>query len=612
MKDKSTSVNHKFGEYLKGVKEILSILWKASRILTFLLLFNHLIRRALWPIRAYCVKNVITIIGLSNQTSFDDYKKAMYVNLAIIFITFLANRIWWPLNSMTQALMLEKVGYETKLRIVQCAKKMSLSFFDSTKNIDVYSKALEQTDGRRPIYIVNSIFGLLTSVITLVVAVVPMIDMNLGVTILLLLSSFPTIWWENKFGKMCYEYDNSNARQKRLIDYLFKLYTQKTAMQEIHTFETQTYIQERYNDEVKSYNKGLKKLYHIKLLTDFPVWMFLQLAIIVSYYIIFSKTADGYLVIGEMSYFMAVAVQVQGGIKDIGSNINQTIDSSRYANNLIRLYDTVKDVKEDGIGVMDSKSHTITFEHVSFCYPNSESYALKDVSFTIQTPWHVLIVGENGSGKSTIIKLMLRFYDVSEGSILLDGKNINEYNLVEYRSLFTACFQDHMNYGFSFKDNIRIANPELSKTEYDEIVQKVELEKCRVKLPKGDETNLLRSYDEDGVELSGGEYNRLALGRAIAKKAPIVLMDEPTSALDARAEQKILGILNELAEERLSIMITHRLNQAAKSDYIIVMNKGEVIEKGSHQELMELQGEYHSMFMSQASRFMEGISLENG
>ena len=322
------------------------------------------------------------------------------------------------------------------------------------------------------------------------------------------------------------------------------------------------------------------------------------------YYIIIADVANGRIAIGSLSFFLAVAVDIQESIRKFGSSFNGVIQSNMYFNNLTKLEEIGAEGEEPVNGcAIPEKIETIAFRHVCFSYPNAQKEALHDISFTLHCPQSVILVGQNGSGKSTLIKLLLGFYKPTSGEILINGTNIDRYNQEQYYSLYSVCFQDYMKYGFSFKDNIVLANPDMEQEHFRKIVEEAQLDDICGKLPEKEDTNLLREYDEKGVELSGGQYNRLAIARAMAKDAPIVLFDEPNAALDARAEDNLFAIYDRLTRDRLGIMITHRLQKAASMDMILVLKDGELVEQGKHQQLMEQGGEYAAMFHMQADRY---------
>jgi ATP-binding cassette subfamily B protein/ATP-binding cassette subfamily C protein len=248
----------------------------------------------------------------------------------------------------------------------------------------------------------------------------------------------------------------------------------------------------------------------------------------------------------------------------------------------------------------------IEFRKVSFKYPNSDNYALKDIDITIRGNEKLCIVGANGSGKSTFIKLITRLYMPTEGEILLNGVNINEYDYLKYQRLFAPVFQDFCQYNLSVGKNIMLAN-EYNQERLDEICSKSGLLSPLInKLAKGYHTQVTKWTDEDGFEPSGGEGQRIAIARAVYHGAPISLLDEPTAALDPIAEYEIYRQFNEIITDKTAVLITHRLSAVQLAEKVAVFDNGALIEYGTHKELYHNGGIYTDMYDKQASYYTDG------
>lgn len=584
---------------------MIKILWQSSKILTLLLVFNNIIRNALWPLRALVVKKIVDIIVLSSENGFSTYQKSFWINIIFFFLLFWSNRIWWPLNSFTQTLMLAKISNKTKLRIISVMERIHLSFFDYPENYDTYTRALAQADERQPINAVNRVIGLISLIISFFTAFVTMISINIPVTVMLILSSVPSVIWEGRFNKKLYAFDQETTREKRLLEYLFSLHVNKTSAKEIRTFKTEKYLSEKFESALKEYNNRYFKFVNLKFKVDSLFWSILQCTLMTGYFFVISDTASGKIPLGSLSFFLSIAGDLQGAIKNFGSSFNNVIQSSKYFDNLLQFEkQNAKIANSFNYVNIPETVESIEFKNVSFTYPNADKETIKNVSFTLRYPQSVILVGENGAGKTTLIKLLMGFYKPTSGEILLNGVNIQKYRPVDYFRIFSVFFQDYMKYGFSLKDNIIMANREFDGKRFDEIISEAQLEDIIERLPNREETYLSREFDEKGVELSGGQYNRIAIARAMAKDAPIVLFDEPNAALDAKAEQNLFNLYARLTKNKLGIMITHRLSTAVTSDVILVLKDGQLIECGNHSELMKLKGEYATLFNMQAKHYI--------
>jgi ABC-type multidrug transport system fused ATPase/permease subunit len=587
-----------------GIREMFQILWNSGRLMTCLLVFNNLIRNTLWPLRALIVGKLVDVIVQSSAEGFARYEKEFVIYSAAFFLLFALNRIWWPLNSYTQTLMLARISDRSKRMLMDVMEKTGLVFFDDPENADLYSRAQTQIDGRQPINAVNKTVGLISLTISFATAFVGMVSVSIPVTVILLLSSLPAVLWENRFNERIYEFDQKSVREKRFMQYLFAQLVDKRSAKEIKTFQAENFIGERHDASLHEYIRKYLKLVNMKFVVDIPLWLILQAALMTSYYMIIAKTGEGTLELGSLSFFLAVAVSLQDAIKNFGSSFNGIVKSGKYFNVFQELTrKEERDSEKKTYVRIPEKIETIEFRNVSFSYPNLTEKAVDSVSFLLRNPQAVIMVGENGAGKTTLVKLLLGFYKPTSGEILVNGVNIDDYKPEEYFALFSVCFQDYMKYAFSFRNNILLGEPG-DEERYQKVVAESQLDEVLARLPDRDETYLSREFDESGTELSGGQYNRIAIARAMYRDSSAVVFDEPNAALDAKAERNLFEIYERLTGNKLGIMITHRLSTAVKADLILVMKNGKLVESGTHQDLMQKNGEYAQMFSMQAKHYV--------
>lgn len=310
------------------------------------------------------------------------------------------------------------------------------------------------------------------------------------------------------------------------------------------------------------------------------------------------------ITVGDFSMCITSASELYRGMLGVVQGCQDIAKRCVYANQFLKLLEYPIALSK-GDKKVTGETHVIEFSHVSFKYPRSEQYVLKDINLKITSGEHLSVVGLNGAGKTTFIKLLCRLYDVTEGEILIDGINIKEYSEEEYRKLFAVVFQDFQLFAFSLRDNIALCDT----AKEDEVNRVLELSgfyEDAKKLPEGLDTMLYKSFDEKGTELSGGQQQKTAIARALYKNAPIVILDEPTAALDPVAEYDIYRSFDTLVGGKTAIYISHRLSSCKFCDRIAVFAENTIKEYGTHDELVEKKnGIYAELFAAQAQYYIE-------
>lgn len=304
--------------------------------------------------------------------------------------------------------------------------------------------------------------------------------------------------------------------------------------------------------------------------------------------------------IGSFTMYISAVTAFAAGIRQIMGALVEIRTYDMYYGDLDQYLSIPKTIRESGTQRPGTGNHTITFQNVSFRYPGSNRDTLHNINITIHPQEKILLVGENGAGKSTFIKLLLRLYDPTEGEILLDGVNIRFIDYEAYMNLFAAVFQDFHLYSFSVKDNVTMSGEEDAET-VNRVLRKVGLGHKIDNLPGGIHTCIHKNLEEHGFEPSGGEAQRIAIARALYKNAPIVVLDEPTAALDPRAEFEIYKQFSELVHCKTAIYISHRLSSAKFCDKIAVFENGCITEYGTHEDLIRNNRKYTELFRMQAA-----------
>jgi ATP-binding cassette subfamily B protein len=334
--------------------------------------------------------------------------------------------------------------------------------------------------------------------------------------------------------------------------------------------------------------------------------LFTHAAIYGSLALVAMRAASGAITIGSLAMYYQALQRGQAQLQEFLNGLVNLYENNLFMKNLSDFLD-LKPRIADATNPKPAPNpirEGLVFEGVSFSYPGKEGLILEDVSFQIRPGEKVALVGENGSGKTTIVKLMCRLYDPTSGRILLDGIDIREFSVAELRRQFSVIFQDFVRYHLSFAENIALGNVEEAQ-DREKIVhaaRRAGADEVAAKLRDGYETPLGRVFYE-GEEISGGEWQKVALARAFLREAPFIIMDEPTSAMDARAEYHMFQRFAEMAEGRAAVLISHRLSTVRMADTILLLENGRISERGPHDELIAQGGAYARMFEMQAKRY---------
>ncbi|MBQ7719077.1 MAG: ABC transporter ATP-binding protein, partial [Clostridia bacterium] len=389
----------------------------------------------------------------------------------------------------------------------------------------------------------------------------------------------------------------------------------KDMVKEVRMFGLSDILIGSYREVFDRYFAGLKKLYihegswHIGL-------SFLSSAVNFFLYVFIARrVAGGEFEIGDYSLYTGALSSISGGISNLISTTASIYEGTLFIDNMIAFMNerqTVVPLLAEPLKVKHHAPHEIELRNVSFHYPGTERDVIKNVSLRISAGETVVLVGLNGAGKTTLIKLITRLYDPTEGEILLDGRDIREYDIQDLYSLFGIIFQDFGRYAFSVRQNIAFGdiNREIDQDEIEEAARRSAADAFIDALPSGYDTPLMRYFEESGIELSIGQWQKLSIARAFYGDSDIVILDEPTASLDAIAEQEVFNQFDRLRHNKMTIFVSHRLSSATVATKIIVLKNGEVAEIGSHAELMAAEGEYYRLFTTQAQHYL--TTDENG
>ena len=491
------------------------------------------------------------------------------------------------------------------------AGSVELGCFEDSDFYNRYALAVDKADENLSM-IVRNLFGIVFSGIAAVIVFYTMYTID---SIAVLFVFFPIIGnfvFGYIYNKMLFKRDQELIPYKRRIEYVNRV-------MHLADFSKEMRLSNVYNLMKYKYKKALEGIFDTVekyvLKINIPLWfrnyftftiIFEGVLLYGAYRAIVSRTMD----LSELAVLSTAMVSATWILIGFTDHILNSVKLGIFMENIRSFMEYEPKLPEDQDGIIPGKEiESIEFRNVSFAYKDGGEYTLRNLSFKIEAGSCLALVGHNGAGKTTIIKLLFRLYDPTEGEILLNGRNIREYNLRAYRRLFAAAFQDYKVFALSIKENVmmRKATEEDDAVVYDALKKAGVYEKV-MSLPRKADTVLTKEFDEEGALLSGGEIQKIVVARAFAKDAPIKVFDEPSSALDPIAEYELYENIMRDSRGKTMIFISHRLSSVRSADMILMLENGEIIERGTHDELMGLNGAYADMYNKQAKNY---LAVEN-
>ena len=423
---------------------------------------------------------------------------------------------------------------------------------------------------------------------------------------LLVAGIIPAFLGESHFAFLTYAKNFRQTPIRRQMDYLRQVGGSKEAAKELKLFNLSDYLTQRFTSlsyEIYEQNVALnrRRLFWGALLAVLG-----QLGYYAAYVLSIFRTIHGVYSIGAFTLITTAIMQAMSNIQQAFSTASGVADQALFLTDLLAFFEMkpVVTSKADGLAAPSPITRGFEFRNVSFVYPGTERRVLSNFNFTLHPGERVALIGENGQGKTTIVKLITRLYDPSEGQILLDGVDLREYDLAALHAEIGVIFQDFMRYEMTAHDNIAVGRIEVPHTseEIEQAAEKSLASGVIGRLAGGYEQMLGRRF-ENGVDLSGGEWQKLALARAYLRDAQLLILDEPTAALDARSEYEVFERFAELTGGKMALFISHRFSTVRMADRIVVLSDGRISEDGSHEQLMALGGQYAEMFELQAASY---------
>jgi ATP-binding cassette subfamily B protein len=543
------------------------------------------------------------VIAIVNTGESQELNK-LYLLITIEFGIAIFSDVFNRLIGATDTLMGSLYSNDSSVELIQKTARVDLQYLEDSEFYDKLERARRQTVGR--VNLMSNSLAQAQDFITIVSLISALIYFYPILVILLVISIIPTLLNELKFSSSNYKLTSRMAPERRQLDYMRVIGASDVTAKEVKLFGLADFISRTFSTTANKYYQSIKKL-TIKR----SVWgAIFNIIGVIAYYgafvFIVLKAVVSLVTIGELTFLAGSFNKLRNQLQVMFTRFSNITESAMYLHDYFEFID-MEFIDQSDFQQLSVPAKIVTgikFQNVTFSYPNGHIPVFNGLSFDLRKGEKLALVGENGSGKTTLIKLLLRLYEPTSGCILLDGVDIRHYEKEEYQKLFGAIFQDFVKYYLTTRINIAVGNIENVGND-----KKIE-EAAELSLANEVVKDLLNGYDQElgkrfkkGAELSGGQWQKIALARAYMSEAPIIILDEPTSALDARAEYEVFQRFIGLTKGRTSIIISHRFSTVRMADRILVLNNGEVLELGTHEELMENGNLYSELFELQAEGY---------
>lgn len=609
--EKSKNPYHKDFGIFSNMAYVLRAMWKYSRFLMLIMPLSLVIaplRRYLLPFLSKFIIDVISSQGEPRRL----FVIIGIFTVAILFLnllsTFYYNKQWVLFIFVRMKITLEK-NY-----------KMMTMAFQNTEDPDILDceqKAERAVDGNmdgiegmeHQFATFLEQFGVFIAGISIIVTLNPLLVLGM---LALAVVNFLVSNAASKYNKK-YHWDPL-APWWRKRWYMDNTISDFSYAKDIRMYGLQGWLRQKFlvlqKERLDMQKRSARLWFWIGVFSSL-LWFFFQLAV---YAFLIHQVAVKNLTVANFTLYLASVTAFFDCISQMFNTFTNMMQKSRQIDDF-RSFMELKDIDADadkGIPLVSAERFEFVFENVSFKYPRSEKYALHDVNITLKAGERLAVVGLNGAGKSTFIKLLLRLYEPTEGRILLNGVDVRTYTRSSYYHIFSPVFQDVNLFAFPFAQNVSMHSAEnTDRTRAEKCIRNADLGEKLDSLPHGIDTELLKIIHDDGVDLSGGQKQKLALARALYKDAPVVILDEPTAALDALAESRMYQEFDKLIGGKTSVYISHRLSSTRFCNNVAMFKEGKLVEYGTHDSLMALNGEYANMFRVQAQYYIDDNGGQN-
>jgi ATP-binding cassette subfamily B protein len=595
---------------LRHVPALFRLIWETHRGYAVAMVLLRIVSSVI-PVSTFWVGKLIldsVIAARAGSGSLSQVWKYIAIEVAIVLVGEILARA----SSLIESLLGDLFSNVMSVRLMEHASTLDLAQFEDPEFYDHLERARRQTVGR--IALLTLLLSISQGALTLVTLAGALIAYNPWLLLLLVIAVIPSFLGETHFASLGYSLLFRWTPERRQLDYLRYVGASDKTAKEVQMFGLAPWLTERYRSLSQRFYDENRSLSIRRGSVSAGLSILGTIGYYAAYVIVLLSAVRGEITIGTLTFLAASFSRGRDIIQGILMSASNVAEQALYLRDLFVFLDMRPTIESPpNARPIPAKIQTgFVFENVGFRYPGSERWAVRNVDLELGPGERVALVGENGAGKTTITKLMARLYDPSEGRITLDGIDLREYDLVSLRHAIGVIFQDFVRYDMRFDENIGVGEIDSVRADLEKsngtpaaITNAAENSLAASLLPrftKGYQQMLGRRFD-DGVDLSGGEWQKIALARAYIRDAQVLILDEPTAALDARAEYEVFLRFSELVAGRMAVLISHRFSTVRMADRIIVLRHGKVEEQGSHEELLAGHGLYEELFTMQAAGY---------
>lgn len=596
-------------DYMMKLGFVFKEIFKAGPGVFFLSIGSMIITGASPVVTTYLTAKLIEELGVNVGNEFSGtYLKLLFIlfgMLGIIVISFAVEGVKTVICSVVGL----KLSHNIENLIAEKFQDIKQERIDNPEFLDLHSNTLTKC-GSEPLNLMEGLFGMVANLISLIGYAAIIIQLNLWALLIIMVFTLPIIVYKRKYQGMLFRFFTERTMQMRRIWYYLSLITDPQYSKEIREFRLYSYFREKRKESFDDYMKGNSRI-AVKEIIVSVVTSFISMAgaILVGVWLI-KNTLQGNVSVSNFYLYVTAIITIVTKLIALSNQIASNSKSMLFINYIFEYMQESDTIKSKNLKIKKIPVHNIKFENVSFKYNGSDYYALKNINVNFNTNETVCLVGENGSGKSTFSKLLLRVYDPTEGRVLLDDVDLREYDINELRKFFGVLFQDYVKFADTVHNSIGFGDIDRINND-KEIASAAEITGASKFIEEYTErynTNLSKMFFNDAIEPSGGQWQKIAITRAVFSGAEVFVLDEPTAALDPKSEVKMYDIFKVISELKSTIIISHRMYITKLADKIILLNKGVLIEEGGFEELIKLEKEFYNMYKLQADSY--SITIE--